>query len=95
MKRMSDLGVSQTARVTGFSTKHIYDLLQSGRIAARKRQGRWCIPQSSLQCLLERPSRVRRETANVDRSKSRTDSDEVTAHRGFRPRSRGGANGQN
>jgi len=46
--------VPETARALGFTTKYIYDLLYSSRIAARKVAGRWRIPKDEVEARLRK-----------------------------------------
>lgn len=49
-----DLSVAEAARQLGCTLKYVYDLLYSGRIMARKKHGRWCIPTSEIEARLKK-----------------------------------------
>jgi excisionase family DNA binding protein len=43
------VGVAQAARMLGLQMDYLYRLLQSGRLAAEKREGVWEIPVAAIE----------------------------------------------
>ncbi len=46
--------VPEAARAMGFTLKYVYDLVYSGKIAAKKVNGRWRIPRAEIDERLKR-----------------------------------------
>jgi len=43
------VGIYEFAHITGFSYKHVYEMVRLGRLNARKVGGIWLIPRSVLE----------------------------------------------
>jgi excisionase family DNA binding protein len=48
------LTVPAAARQLGFTLKYVYDLVYSGRLAAKKVEGRWQIPAAEVEARLRK-----------------------------------------
>jgi excisionase family DNA binding protein len=53
-KHHEALSVPAAARQLGFTLKYVYDLVYSGRLAAKKVAGRWQIPVAEVEARLRK-----------------------------------------
>jgi excisionase family DNA binding protein len=54
VKKAETMSIPEAARRLGFTLKYVYDLVQAGRLAAQKIEGKWRIAASDVEQLAEK-----------------------------------------
>jgi len=52
-QKKETFGIKEAARKLHYSLKHVYDLVQLGKLPAKKIRRQWCIPAEAVEARLK------------------------------------------